>query len=288
LDAGAEATVTARWVPRPRWTGRPDGTLVVSAARAVDGRPGVAERVRTWTARASAQLYGARAGLVEALVVGRRVGMERTLQDRFAQSGLVHLLSISGFHVGLVAAWVVLGCRLCHMRRTRALAAAALVATGYVAFLGWPPPATRAAALAVLAAWCRIRQRNVQPNPLLAATCLAVVLADPWAVLDLGAWLSASALWGASTATRWSDRALGTAWGWCALASSVGATAATAPLTALALGTVAPVGILLNFAAIPLAAVAVPGVFASLLVLPLAPWLAGAVAGRRGRHRSGG
>src|SRR4051812_44613770 len=136
-DAGAEATVTARWVPRPRWTGRPDGTLVVSAARAADARPTLSERIRTWTARGSARLYGSRAGLVEALVVGRRVGMERTLQDRFAQSGLVHLLSISGFHVGLVAAWVVLACRLCRMRRTRALAAAALVATGYVAFLGW-------------------------------------------------------------------------------------------------------------------------------------------------------
>lgn len=282
MDAGVEATVTARWVPRPRWTGRPDGTLVVSGARAAGGAPTWAERIRTWTARASAQLYGPRAGLVEALVVGRRVGMERTLQDRFAQSGLVHLLSISGFHVGLVAAWVVLACRLCGMRRTRALAAAALVATGYVAFLGWPPPATRAAALAVLAAWCRIRQRNVQPNPLLTATCLIVVLADPWAALDLGAWLSAAALWGASTATRWSDRALGSAWGWRALASSIGATAATAPLTALALGTVAPVGILLNFAAIPLAALAVPGVFASLLVLPVAPWIAGAVAAGAG------
>jgi hypothetical protein len=47
---------------------------------------------------------------------------------------------------------------------------------------------------------------------------------------------------------------------WRTLGSSVGATLATAPITALALGTVAPVGILINFAAIPLAAVAVPGV----------------------------
>jgi competence protein ComEC len=69
--------------------------------------------------------------------------------------------------------------------------------------------------------------------------------------------------------------------GWRTLGSSVGATLATAPITAWALGTVAPVGILLNFVAIPIAAVAVPGVLVSLLMypvlLPLAkPFAAGA------------
>ena len=79
--------------------------------------------------------------------------------------------------------------------------------------------------------------------------------------------MSAAALWGAATFTRWSDRALGEHFIWRTFSSSVGATLATAPITAAALGTVAPIGIVLNFAAIPLAALAVPGVIASLLVL---------------------
>jgi competence protein ComEC len=58
----------------------------------------------------------------------------------------------------------------------------------------------------------------------------------------------------------------------------VGATLATAPITALALGTVAVVGIALNFAAIPIAAAAVPGVVASLLAWPLSHRLAEALA----------
>jgi competence protein ComEC len=280
--AGTTAQVVARWVPRPRTFGRSGGMLLVGSAQVETSAPGVGERVRTWVAATAGELYGSRAGLVEALVTGRRVGMDRALQDRFAQSGLVHLLSISGFHVGLVAAWVALAARACRVRREHALGLAAGVAALYVAFLGWPPPATRAAALAALAAWCRVRQRNVRPDPLLAVTCLAVLLVDPWAVGDLGAWLSAAALWGATTATRWSDGALGRAWGWRALASSVGATAATAPITAAALGAVAPVGIALNFAAIPLAAVAVPGVFASLLAAPLAGPVARALAGGAG------
>src|SRR4029079_2793647 len=101
-----------------------------------------------------------------------------------------------------------------------------------------------------------------------AATCLAVMLIDPWAVLDLGGWLSASALWGATRFSRWTDEALGRSFGWRTLGSSLGATLATAPITAWSLGTVAPIGIALNLAAIPIAAVAVPGVLVSLLVYP--------------------
>ncbi len=283
--AGSAAVVTARWIPRAQWSGRAGGTLVVArvepAARPIGPLP-LAARLRNSVAEASRRLYGARAPLVDALVVGRRADMDPALKDAFAQSGLVHLLSISGFHVGLLAAWIVLVARAARIRRERALILAAAVSALYVAFLGWPAPATRAAALAAVIALCRVRQRHVQADPLLVATCLGVMLVDPWAVLDLGGWLSAAALWGATTCTRWSDRALGAHAGWRCFASSVGATLATAPLTALALGTVAMVGIALNFAAIPLAAVAVPGVAASLLAWPMSAGLADALAGGSG------
>jgi competence protein ComEC len=220
--------------------------------------------------------------MVDALILGRRSGIDRALQDRFAQSGLVHLLSISGFHVGIITAWVFLLCRGVRLARGTAFVVAAVASAGYVAFLGWPAPATRAAALAGLLALSRVRQRRVETNSLLSATCLCVLLVDPWAMVDLGAWLSVTALWGASTFTSWTDRALGTAVWWRTLGSSVGATLATAPITAAALGAVAIIGIALNFLAIPLAAVAVPGVLASLLLYPVWLDLAGALAGGAG------
>jgi competence protein ComEC len=233
-------------------------------------------------ARSSRTLYGERAPMVDALILGRRGGIDRALQDRFAQSGLVHLLSISGFHVGVITAWVFLLCRALRLGRGRALALAAGASAAYVAFLGWPAPATRAAALAALLAVSRVRQRRVEANSLLSATCLCVLLVDPWAMVDLGAWLSAAALWGATTFSKWTDRALGVATWWRTLGSSVGATLATAPITAATLGAVAVIGIGLNFFAIPLAAVAVPGVLASLLVFPIWPEFARSLAGGAG------
>jgi competence protein ComEC len=235
------------------------------------GRASPGDRLRNALTERSRALYGSRAPLVDALVLGRRADMDDDLRDAFSQSGLVHLLSISGFHVGLIVAWVVLLLRAARVPRARALTLGAAAAVGYVAFLGWPPPAGRAATLAVVLALCFHRQRRVRPNGLLAQTCFVVLLVDPWAVVDLGAWLSAGSLWGAGAATRWSDRALGTGAAWRSLAASVGATLGTAPVTAATLGTVAPAGIALNFAAIPLAAAAVPGVFASLLLAPAGP-----------------
>jgi competence protein ComEC len=280
--AGVEVPVEARWLPRRGVGGRPAGTLVVSRVGDPVLHARAGDRLRTYLFDTSHRLYGTRAGMVDALILGRRGGIDPALQDQFAWSGLVHLLSISGFHVGLITAWVVLLGRAAGLARPRALLLAAATSVAYVAFLGWPAPAARAAALSVLIARCRIRQRHVQPTPLLSATCLLVLLVDPWAIVDLGGWLSAAALWGASTFSRWSDRALGPHFVWRTLSSSVGATLATAPITAAALGTVAPVGIVLNFAAIPLAAVAVPGVIASLLLPPISDGVAGALAAGAG------
>lgn len=279
--AGDIYRVRGRWIPRAGSTAA-SGLLLIERAEPVARRPSWTERLRTGTARSIARLYGTRAPIVGALVLNSRGAMDPDLRDTFAQSGLVHILSISGFHVGLLAAWVVLLARALGVRRARALALGAAVGAAYVAFLGWPAPATRAAALAALLALAHGRQRRIQPNALLAATCLIVMVLDPWSVLDLGAWLSAAALWGATTFTRWSDRALGEGFWPRTLFSSIGATLATAPLTCLLLGAVAPIGIALNFAAIPVAAVGVPGVLASLLAAPLWPGLGAALAAGAG------
>src|SRR4029077_19507487 len=143
----------------PGQSGRPGGTLVIRQIHRVAGKPAPSARIRTALGRGSRRLYGTRAPMVDALVLGRRGGIDRALQDRFAQSGLVHLLSISGFHVGVITAWIFLLCRLVRVRRVLARVLAAAASVAYVAFLGWPAPAARAAAVAVLVAISRGRQR---------------------------------------------------------------------------------------------------------------------------------
>jgi len=283
LPAGALVQATGRWAPAEPSAASPgDGILLIETVTLGSVEPTIGERLRGWVIRTSAGLYGQRTGTVEALVLNRRAGMPPDLKNRYARAGLVHLLSISGFHVGVIIGWVLLLTRLVGMSRAGSSLLAAGVALAYVLFLGWPAPAARAALLAAVVLQGHQRQRHAQAVPVLSVTCLLLLLLDPGAVLEPGAWLSAAALGGALVATRWSDRALGKLWLWRTLAGSVGATLATAPITAALFGTVSLAGIALNFLAIPLAAVAVPGILCSLLAAAILPPLAPPLAAGSG------
>ena len=282
-DAGQRLHVRGRWVVRRGRGGRPDGVLVAqSIAPSADGVGRSVRQLRGSIVSVAERLYGARAAMVEALVLGRRHQLDPGLRDAFARSGLVHLLAISGFHVGLLAGWVFVLGRLLRLRGHAARGVSLTVAGLYVNFLGWPPPATRAVVLMGVVALATLRQRRVQPTPLLAACCLVVMLIDPWAVRDVGAWLSVVTIWGVTRFTRWSDVAIGRYPPIRMTFASLGATLAAAPLTAAVFGTVAVVGIGLNLVAIPLAGLTVPAVFLSLGLDPIMPELSRSFAAAGG------
>ncbi|MEO8479151.1 MAG: DNA internalization-related competence protein ComEC/Rec2 [Gemmatimonadota bacterium] len=279
LAAGTTAQVSARWVARFGPLGRPDGSFNVRRVEAVRGSPGLIARSRNVVAERIRTLFAERAPLVDALLTGRSGGIDDELRQRFAEAGLIHLLVISGFHVGLVAGWIVLLLSAAGLPRAWGLRVGALVALGYAAWLGWPAPATRAAALLVVAAISRWKQHRWRPDGTLGLALIVVLAIDPWTITRVGAWLSFVALAGVLWATRWAKR-----W-WpgirptnLALVASVGATLTTAPIGALIFGQVAPIGIVLNLVAMPLAALVVPALAGAVFLAPILPMMAQALA----------
>ncbi len=260
---GVPARGGTAWVVAGKWLGSGGrGVLVVRRARALPGAPAGRGAWRDRIAARSARLFGSRAPLVDALVIGRRAELDRDARERYVRSGLAHLLSISGLHVGFLAAWlgVLLG-RLPLGRVARGAAFTALVG-GYVGLLGFPAPATRSALMLATDGVARWRQRRVSPGGVIALAALLVLAGDPWALRSVGAWLSVVAV----AAVIWAARATaGRAPLIRALAGGAAATLATAPITAYAFGTVAPIGALANLVAVPLAGVAVPGLMLALL-----------------------
>lgn len=245
-------------------TYRSRGVFSARHVRTLEGPRSLRFALRERVAGRIERLYGARASVVEALILGRRDDLDPGLRRRFASAGLAHLLAISGLHVGVVAAWLALVCRGLGARRWSWVWSAALV-WGYVGLLGFPPPATRAAGFVTVYALARLRQRHPPPSAVLAVAVLVVLAIDRDAITAVGAWLSVAAVWGVRTGgdllpRRWRRRAIPRL-----AAASLGATLATAPITAWSFGAVAPIGIVANLVAVPLAGIAVPGVFASLL-----------------------
>ena len=268
------------WVVAGRWVAvGVRGVLIVRRALAIDREPRGRGAVRDRLAERTTALFGSRAPLVDALVFAPRVQLDAAVRERYARSGLAHILSISGLHVGFLAAWLALILAKLGLSWRARTAAAALSLWLYLWLIGYPAPAVRAVVMLVLADVARLRQRVVAPTGTLALAALLVGVIDPWAIQAVGAWLSVAAMGAVVWAERaFRDRRLVVR----LLAPSLAATLATAPISAWTFGTVAPIGVLANLVAIPLGALAVPGLALALLLSGIASGLARLVAAGSG------
>jgi competence protein ComEC len=144
------------------------------------------------------------AALVCALAAGVRSELGAEWEDRFARSGLAHVLSVSGLHVaalGLVLAAMMAAVlrvipavvRRLDARRPAALAALPLV-WGYVVFTGNQPPAVRSALMLSLVLLGRALQRHTDALNTLALAAGVLLVVEPSSVQELSLQLSFTAV----------------------------------------------------------------------------------------------
>ncbi|HSP19016.1 MAG TPA: ComEC/Rec2 family competence protein, partial [Myxococcaceae bacterium] len=144
------------------------------------------------------------AALVGALAAGLRSELGPGWEDRFARSGLAHVLSVSGLHVAALALVLafVLGALLRAVPalvqrvdpRRPAAAAALPVVWAYVVFTGWQPPAVRSALMLSVVLAGRVLQRHADGLNALALAAGVLLVVDPASVRDLSLQLSFTAV----------------------------------------------------------------------------------------------
>ncbi len=139
-------------------------------------------------------LAGERRGLVEGVVLGDDSGLSSELRDRFRSSGLYHLLAVSGQNVVLVAGGALALAWLLGIPRLLAEVVALLAILGYVLAVGPQPSVVRAGVAGSLGslAWLAARPRDRWYFLLLGA--LALLIWNPYTVLDPGFQLSFAAV----------------------------------------------------------------------------------------------
>src|SRR5437867_4216673 len=191
---GIPARGGTTWVVAGWWVGSDGhGVLVVRRAKLLDAEPRGRGAVRGRLAAQSAALFGRRAPIVDALVFAPNAALDPDVRERYARSGLAHILSISGLHVGFLAAWLALILRNLGLSARHRLLASGVVLLGYLWLLGFPAPAARATVMLVVDDVARLRQRVAAPRGVLAVSALAVLLVDPQALHSVGARLRATA-----------------------------------------------------------------------------------------------
>ncbi|HVA45437.1 MAG TPA: ComEC/Rec2 family competence protein [Pirellulales bacterium] len=136
------------------------------------------------------QIDARRAALASALLLGVRDELDEQTNVAFAKTGTIHLLSISGLHVGILSMFLFGILRLGLIGRRLALACVAITTIVYALVISAEPPAVRATIVVLLVCLATLlRQRPLSFN-LLAAGALVVLVMNPCDLFRIGPQLS--------------------------------------------------------------------------------------------------
>ena len=262
-----------------RWYARHGivATGYVTAGRRLDPPTGPAaklDRVRERVRGRLEELPLVHAGVLSALTLGDAAAIAREEMELYRRTTTMHLLVISGLHVGVVTAFgFFIGRGLAYLLAIRqkplATVGGLVCSAAYVLLAGAGLSLIRAFAMSAIAMLALVSGRSTSALGVFALAAAAVLLVDPFAPLAAGFWLSfgAVAVLLGFFAPRIDAvaRAGRPSWVGSALQAQVAMALVFAPATVAITGLIHPLGIGINLVAVPLV---------TLLTVPLA--LAGA------------
>lgn len=165
-------------------------------ARVLARSPGLG-RVQQWIAAAiERRLPGETGTLMLGLLLGRTGELPDDLMDAFRRSGTVHILSVSGLHVGfiLLIAHALLRSARVPPTAARLLSIPCLV--GFAALIGPGAPVMRATAMVIIMIAARSMGRAPSTLNAVGVAAIGILSLDPGSALDLGFQLSYGATLG--------------------------------------------------------------------------------------------
>lgn len=131
-------------------------------------------------------------GLLEAMVLGDRQGLDREVNNQFSKAGIIHVISVSGLHVGIIYLVIRKLFSLIGLRRRNLLTSGIglLLVWIYVGLTGFSPSAIRSGSMITIFEIAGLMKRANGGIQVLAAAALIHLVFDPFAVFSAGAQLS--------------------------------------------------------------------------------------------------
>jgi competence protein ComEC len=141
-------------------------------------------------------------GLIKALIIGDKSSISQSQWQVLRKTGTVHLMAISGLHIGMIAGivfflvikvWLRTGILRWLPAKSAALAAI-IVAVLYSSLAGFSVPTQRALIMLSMAMLAIFAGKQTRSYHTLAVAILFVLVYDPLAILNAGFWLSFAAV----------------------------------------------------------------------------------------------
>ena len=169
--------------------------FLLSARSAAEIAPAAHVGPRFWPARFSgrlrtrlAEVFDANAcGFLTALLTGDRSGLSRQTRNELSIAGIYHTVAVSGMHVSILLGVIVL---LCGGRRRLAAMIGIPVIVFFVLMTGASASAVRAGVMQTLLLLAPLIRREYDAPTSLGAAALALMLENPWTLMDIGFQLS--------------------------------------------------------------------------------------------------
>ena len=131
-----------------------------------------------------------RAGLAAAVLLGEREQLEHARTEAFIKTGTIHLLAISGLHIGILVGLLFVLLRLAALPRGLLLFGIAMLTVFYALLTDARPPVMRATVLVVVLCSGMQLARQINPMNALALAALIVLSWNPSNLFRVGSQLS--------------------------------------------------------------------------------------------------
>ena len=261
--------------PRWLWVHGASAVLTVPDSHGVTRlglRGDPASRYRRWVARQGRRLEcwldlrmdPGSAGYLKGLLLGRGGEFSPEVWERFRRTGTVHVLVVSGLHVGLIGLLVLTVLAMLRVPRRPRYLLLALALCSYCLLTGVKPPIVRSTLTGVLFCGAAVLGLVASPSNLLGVAAVGMLAFQPRALADASFQLSFAAVIGllAGAGFRRVPQPL---------AASCGAWLATAPILAWHFRNVAWAAPLANLVVVPWASLLIALGFVLCLLGPILP-----------------
>lgn len=133
---------------------------------------------------------GAEKGIMEGFLLGDRYNIPQHINELFQMAGVVHILAISGFNVGIVAYATFLFLKMFPLGRRWHYILTILFLIAYAVLTGAQPPVVRATIMATVFLAGFILEREPESVNTLACAALLILFVNPVNLFDVGFQLS--------------------------------------------------------------------------------------------------